>query len=119
MSETLLAALVGAAIGAIPGVYSVWQLRRKTQSETSKNDAEAAQTVSGAAMTLLEPLTKRIDDLQVQVDALKTRVKFLETMLDQVECERDDVTIGANRLFQQVLSLGGQPVYTPPAVKRE
>lgn len=76
-----VAALSGPS-GVVIGAWGKgWLDRRKSVSEGTKIDAEAAQIIANTALSLIAPVEKKVKDLTTRVDELeeenrKTKSKF-------------------------------------------
>lgn len=92
--------VVAATIAAIPGINASWNQRKK-------NSAEAAEKIQQSAVNLIEPLNKRIQELEERVLALeKENVK-----LRSENEKHKELKAGAEKLYYQVKSHGGVPVF--------
>lgn len=116
------------AVSMFVMLYKSRSERNKLDTETQKTGADASASISEAAMALLEPLKKRIEEVEAEKSRmekdLRARITTLESRMDELEKELreksaiiDDLTSGAIKLYHQVQSLGGVPVYVPPAKK--
>ena len=106
---------------------------RRAEAEAQKASADAAESVSDAALKLINPQKARIDELETEIKALRTiMAQMAEKHADELADlkkkinDRDSVILslqtwrqrheeGIKRLAAQVVSLGGQPVYTLPS----
>jgi uncharacterized protein HemX len=93
----------------------------KAPQENRKLEADTDAKVSEAALALLKPMQERIAELEKSHEKDKLRLAEHERRIGELECElreeratKADVVTGAQRLFHQVESLGGIPVYRPP-----
>lgn len=103
-------ALIIALIAAAPGVYAVWQQRKKIPLETSGLSADTAAKYQEIARKSAE----RVDMMQTRLDLLETQVQALELQLRQANERAGRFEDWARRLTHQVRSLGGVPVELEP-----
>jgi small-conductance mechanosensitive channel len=127
-----LGGLGGALMGAA-ALFTTIRSERNRRADARKADAEAAETVSDAALKLITPQKTRIDELETEIRSLRTvMAQMAEKHADELADlrkqinDRDSVIMslqswrqrheeGIKRLAAQVVSLGGQPVYTLPS----
>lgn len=77
---TALAALVG----AVAGVYSLRQQKKKTIAEAEKEEATAADIIQGASKELIEQYKTRIGELLVENKELKEEVVETKALREQI-----------------------------------
>lgn len=95
----------------------------KAPSEKQVLHADAGDKISDAALQLIEPLQARITELEAARERDKARMAEHERRISDLECElraekteKAEVIDGAKRLYRQIESLNGKPVYRPPGI---
>jgi hypothetical protein len=102
MSAESLSNLLLALIAALPGVFAIWQQRRKTRAEATKTHAEAAAAYEGMTIRLL-----------AQVEALQARVDKLERLRHKDRLLMRKWREGIEILITQLGSSGQTPAWQP------
>jgi len=95
MSE-MLVPLIVAIVAALPGLYAVWQGRRKGGADVAEVYERVASNVG-----------KRLDMLQERVNTLEEQIVMYERVLDEWRT-------GIEKLICQLTEKGIDPVWTPP-----
>jgi len=75
--------LIAGVGGLITGVYAV----RKTNAESEKYEAEAADIIQRAAGALVEKQEARIAALEIQVGILTTALEARDRRIQDLECQ--------------------------------
>ena len=96
-----LMVLLGAMIGAVPGVYAIIAGRHKVK-------AEASRIVTDTAVGLLAPLQARIDRLEAMVVRLEEKVQQLESDNDELSRQVREFRALIRSLWEGVLILSQQ-----------
>ena len=105
--------LIVALIAAIPGLYALL-------SQSRKDNAEAVDAISQAAAQLVVPLKGENKELRVRLGAVEVENKELKTENEQLQTQfaelREIIQLvldGCNRLCDQLVKLGHDPVFNP------
>jgi len=98
--------VITAFIAGSAAMVGVWFNRRQVASASNRADAEAADFTVKTALTLIEPLRERIEILEARVETLTRRVGSDEKRIKYLET-------GCDMLTDQVIDLGGTPVWPP------
>ena len=98
--------IITAFIAAFAAGLGVWFNRRQVAAVSHRADAEAADFTVKTALTLIEPLRERIEILESRVETLTRRI-------GQDEKEIKYLQVGCQMLTDQVIELGGTPVWPP------
>ena len=101
-----LIVIIGALLGAIPGIYAILAGRSKVK-------AEASQIVSDTAMRLIAPLQERIDRLERQVVKLEAQNDELEAQVHEFKELIRTLWAGVLILSRQLESRGSPPAWDP------
>ena len=96
------------ALISFGGAWLVYRNRRV------ENKTNSEKFISEAAVSLLKPYQEEVSKLRDEVAALKCEVEKLTQTVERTVEEIDRVTAGAHLLHHQVVSMGGQPLYSPP-----
>lgn len=79
--------------------------------------AAAQQQTIAAQQQTITATQKALEDVLIRVRVLETALCEAESELTETVNERDQVIDGATNLHDQVVMLGAEPVYKPPAKK--
>lgn len=104
---TLVISLVAAFIMALPGIIAGINQRRADKESYRSYDTDAAKELTAAAIGLIRPYIERMKELEVE---MSKRDRIVDSFWGILE--------GSWKLYHQVISLGGVPVYTPPEIEK-
>lgn len=119
MDSNLLgwAGIVIATLSALGTVLNIiWQNRRddkKSPSEITRNDGEAAESISEAVKILLDPLKERIVILEAGRKEDQKTIGDLTVKLERQNFQLGELKAGVAVLTNQILQLGHTPNYSP------
>lgn len=106
MTDPVLAIAL-AFIAASPGIFLAY---RQTRKDVSEEGREIAKT----ALTLIQPYKDRVSELEQKLKIVEPKLEALEAAIKTITEKYNIVLDGAHRLYHQVESLNGHPVWKPP-----
>jgi len=100
-----IGAVVIALLGAIPGIYAIWNQRNKTQAEVVRTDAEAAEIIGRAYKQLQDSYLEMIEAIQSDFKECAGKIDKLTTEIAALKAENEKLILENVALCEEMKKL--------------